>query len=89
MLPCVSLLVSEYILKCILIYFNNQKFDTNSNPPDREEIKSALKSFNNGKTFGTNKIPTEAFKYGIFFESTNHGNLNVTEYYLDDNDDSL
>ena len=30
--------------------FNDQKIDINANPPDRENIKSALKSFNNGKS---------------------------------------
>ncbi|KXJ08925.1 hypothetical protein AC249_AIPGENE15244 [Exaiptasia diaphana] len=45
--------------------FNDQKLNINSNPPDKGEITSALKSFNNGKSYGTdNTIPTEAIKYG-------------------------
>lgn len=38
--------------------FNDKKMDINLDPPDKEEIKSALKSFNNGKSYGTDKIPT-------------------------------
>lgn len=46
--------------------FDDHKIVINSDPPGKEEIQSALKSFNNGKSYGTDRIPTEALKYGAF-----------------------
>ena len=45
------------------IYLKDKVVDIDETPPNAKEIKTALNSFKNNKSFGTDKLPSEGLKY--------------------------
>ena len=44
-------------------YLKDIPIEVNENPPDFDEIQSAVKTFKNNKSFGTDNVPPEGVKY--------------------------